>query len=160
MLEPTATLVIQHATFLFGARPPRRRNTMTDSAVLDAPGIATDGLVHLTAHEGTVEVWSGDERIATSSNVIELHEVDVPTRLYFPRGDVDLTRLRRVANTTFCPFKGVASDYWALADGADASPVAWSYPEPISAFTPIGGHIAFYDSLEIRPVGDGPGAKA
>jgi len=77
---------------------------MTESAVLDAPGIATNGLVHLTAHEGTVEVWSGNERIATSSDVIELHEVDVPTRLYFPRGDVDLTRLRRVEGTTFCPF--------------------------------------------------------
>lgn len=126
---------------------------MTDSSVLEAPGIATNGLVRLEVHEGTVEVWHGTERIASSARVIELHEVDVPTRLYFPREDVDLDRLRRVDGTTFCPFKGVASDYWALAGAEDDAPVAWSYPDPISAFAPIGGHVAFYDSLEIRHVG-------
>lgn len=124
---------------------------MTNTAVLEAPGIATKGLVHLERHEGRVEVWSGDERIASSTRVIELHEVDVPVRLYFPREDVDLSRLRVIDGTTFCPFKGVASDYWALGSSADDAPVAWSYPDPISAFAPIGGHIAFYDSLDIRP---------
>ncbi|WP_223622347.1 DUF427 domain-containing protein [Microbacterium sp. EST19A] len=128
---------------------------MTDSAVLDAPGIATNGLVHLEQHDGTVEVWSGDTRIASSTRVIELHEVDVPTRLYFPRGDVDLAQLRSIEGTTFCPFKGVASDYWALAGTDDDAPAAWSYPEPISAFTPIAGHIAFYDTLDIRLVDEG-----
>ncbi|WEK60911.1 MAG: DUF427 domain-containing protein [Candidatus Microbacterium colombiense] len=128
---------------------------MTDAAVLEAPGIATNGLVHLEQHDGTVEVWAGDVRIASSTQVIELHEVDVPVRLYFPRADVDLALLRRVDGTTFCPFKGVASDYWALAATDDDAPVAWSYPEPISAFAPIGGHIAFYDALEIRLVSAG-----
>ncbi|PRA80441.1 DUF427 domain-containing protein [Microbacterium sp. MYb66] len=127
---------------------------MTNTAVLDAPGIATNGLVHLERHEGRVEVWSGAERIASSTRVIELHEVDVPVRLYFPREDVALARLRPIDGTTFCPFKGVASDYWALGSSADDAPVAWSYPEPISAFAPIGGHIAFYDALDIRPVAE------
>ncbi len=125
---------------------------MSDAAVLEAPGIATNGLVHLERHDGVVEVWSGGERLASSSRVIELHEIDVPVRLYFPREDVALERLRPIDGTTFCPFKGVASDYWALTDGDDA-PVAWSYPEPISAFAPIAGHVAFYDSVDIRPAG-------
>lgn len=127
---------------------------MTDAAVLDAPGIATDGLVHLERHEGVVEVWSRDRRIASSARAIELHEVDVPTRLYFPRADVDLAQLRAIEGTTFCPFKGVASEYWTLTGTDDDAPAAWSYPEPISAFAPIAGHIAFYDSLDIRAVGE------
>lgn len=128
-----------------------KEHDMSDAAVLEAPGIATNGLVHLERHDGTAQVRDGSDLIASSERVIELHEVDVPVRLYFPREDVRLDRLRRVEGTTFCPFKGFASEYWALAGGTDDSPVAWSYPEPISAFAPIGGHIAFYDSLDIQP---------
>ncbi len=124
---------------------------MSDAAVLDAPGIATNGLVHLERHAGTVQVWSGSQLIASSTRVIELHEIDVPVRLYFPREDVDLDLLRPIDGVTFCPFKGVASDYWALAASADDDAVAWSYPDPISAFAPIAGHVAFYDSVDIRP---------
>ena len=125
---------------------------MSEAAVLEAAGVATDGLVHLKQHDGLTQAWSGSELLASSSRVIELHEIDVPTRLYFPRQDVDLEKLRPVDNTTFCPFKGVASDYWALKAGADDTPVAWSYPEPISAFVPIAGYVAFYDSIDVRPV--------
>ncbi|MET0673739.1 MAG: DUF427 domain-containing protein [Microbacterium pygmaeum] len=125
---------------------------MVEAAVLDAAGVATDGLVHLKRHEGQVEAWSGSERLATSSRVIELHEIDVPTRLYFPREDVNLDTLRPVDNTTFCPFKGVASDYWTLKDSSDDALTAWSYPNPISAFVPIAGYVAFYDSVDLRPI--------
>ncbi len=126
---------------------------MAEAAVLEAAGVATDGLVHLKRHDGVVEAWNGSDLLATSSRVIELHEIDVPTRLYFPREDVVLDKLRPVENTTFCPFKGVASDYWALKVTADDALAAWSYPEPISAFAPIAGYVAFYDSVDVRPVG-------
>jgi uncharacterized protein (DUF427 family) len=126
---------------------------MSESPVLEAAGVATDGLVHLERHDGVVEVWSSDRLLASSARVIELHEVDVPTRLYFPRDDVRLDELRPIDKTTFCPFKGVANAYWALAGSSEDEPVAWSYPDPISAFSPIGGHIAFYDSVDISPVG-------
>jgi uncharacterized protein (DUF427 family) len=126
---------------------------MSDAAVLEAAGIATEGYVHLRRHDGVVEAWNGSTLVASSARVIELHEVDVPTRLYFPREDVRLEELRSVENATFCPFKGVADDYWALRDDHDDALVAWSYPAPISAFAPIAGHVAFYDSIAVRPAG-------
>jgi uncharacterized protein (DUF427 family) len=107
-----------------------------------------DGLlVGLIPAAGNVEVRHGDTLIASSGRAVELHEIDVPTRLYFPREDVSLDRLRPIVKSTSCPFKGVADEYWALADDPEDTPVAWSYPEPTPAFDGIAGYIAFYDSL-------------
>ena len=107
-----------------------------------------DELVRLVPSTSVVQVRNGETLIASSTRVIELHEVDVPVRYYFPREDVRLDELQPFDTVSYCPFKGVANDYWALA-GEPASAVAWSYPEPFPAFTPIAGYIAFYDSLAI-----------
>ena len=109
---------------------------------------AVDELVRLVPSDSVLEVRHGDTLIASSARVIELHEVDVPVRYYFPREDVRLDRLEPFESVTFCPFKGVASDYWALP-GESEKAVAWSYPEPFPAFADIAGHIAFYDSLTL-----------
>ncbi|MDF2507281.1 MAG: hypothetical protein K0Q52_1140 [Microbacterium sp.] len=76
----------------------------------------------------------------------------MPVRYYFPREDVRLEALSPVESVTYCPFKGVASDYWALAGGESTEPVAWSYPEPFPAFAEIAGHVAFYDVLTVTAV--------
>lgn len=109
-----------------------------------------DLLVGLVPATGTAEIRDGDTLIASSTSAVELHEVDVPTRYYFPREDVRLDRLRPIAKSTSCPFKGVANEYWALADDPEDTPVAWSYPRPTPAFEPVAGYIAFYDSLSLR----------
>lgn len=110
-----------------------------------------DGLlVGLVPASGKLEIRHGDTLIASSDGAVELHEVDVPTRYYFPREDVQLDRLRPIDNSTSCPFKGVASEYWALADDPGGTAVAWSYPKPTPAFEPIAGYIAFYDSLTLH----------
>lgn len=118
-----------------------------------------DLLVGLVPASGTIEIRDGDTLIASSSRVIELHEVDVPVRFYIPREDVRLELLRPIDSTSFCPFKGVASDYWALARDEAGTPAAWSYPTPIGAFAAIAGHVAFYDSLDLSHVADAPSER-
>lgn len=121
--------------------------------ILRSERAVEEGLVRLVPSTATLEVRHGDTVVASSSRVVELHEVDVPVRYYFPREDVRLDALTPVESVTYCPFKGVASDYWRLA-GADhdAEPVAWSYPEPFPAFADIAGHVAFYDVLPVTVV--------
>ncbi|WP_052226796.1 DUF427 domain-containing protein [Microbacterium mangrovi] len=119
--------------------------------VVVTPAEPSPDLVHLASSPVPVRVSHGDVVLAASDRVIELHEVDVPTRAYFPRDDVRLDLLVPLDSTSFCPFKGVASEYWALAGDPQARPVAWSYPDPFPAFEPIAGFIAFYDWVSITP---------
>lgn len=112
---------------------------------------AAADLVSLVPSPGRVEVRHGDLVLATTTHAVELREADVPTRYYIPREDVRLELLTGLENRSFCPFKGVASDYWSLADDAQSRPVAWSYPEPFPAFEQIAGHVAFYDWVTIDP---------
>lgn len=97
-----------------------------------------------------IQVRSGDRVIASSVAALELHETDHDLRYYLPRADVDLTALRPIAESSHCPFKGDASEYWTLADDEATAPVAWSYPDPIPASLAIAGYIAFYDSVSIE----------
>ncbi|MFZ4895226.1 DUF427 domain-containing protein [Plantibacter sp. Mn2098] len=108
-----------------------------------------DLLVGLVPAAGTVEIRHGDTVIASTTRAVELHEVDVPVRFYIPREDVRLELLHPIDGTTFCPFKGVANEYWSLASDPDGAPAAWSYPEPNPSFAEIGGHLAFYESLTL-----------
>ncbi|GGF22267.1 DUF427 domain-containing protein [Subtercola lobariae] len=108
-----------------------------------------DLLVALAPAPGIVEIRTGETVVASTTRAVELHEVDIQVRFYIPREDVRLDLLRPIEGTTFCPFKGVASEYWALADDTTDTAVAWSYPEPNPSFAGIAGHIAFYDSLTL-----------
>jgi uncharacterized protein (DUF427 family) len=99
---------------------------------------------------GTVEIRNGERLVATTDAALELHERGHDVRYYLPRSDVDLTQLRPIDTTSHCPFKGDASDYWALADDPEGTPVAWSYPEPIALSAPIAGYVAFTDTLQLE----------
>ncbi|MGG7510192.1 DUF427 domain-containing protein [Plantibacter sp. YIM 135249] len=99
---------------------------------------------------GTVEIRNGERLVATTDAALELHERGHDVRYYLPRSDVDLTQLQPIDTTSHCPFKGDASDYWALADDPEGTPVAWSYPEPIALSAPIAGYVAFTDTLQLE----------
>lgn len=106
--------------------------------------------IRIVPATGTVEVRNGDRLVAKTDAALELHERGHDVRYYLPRSDVDLTQLRAIDTTSHCPFKGDASDYWALADDVDDAPVAWSYPDPIALSAPIAGYVAFYDTLQLE----------
>lgn len=110
---------------------------------------AAEPRIRIAPAGGPVEVRLGEALLARSENALELFELGHPPRLYLPRADVNLEALTPIDVTTSCPFKGIASDYWALAGDAAQAPLAWSYPEPFPAAAAVAGHVAFYDAAEV-----------
>jgi uncharacterized protein (DUF427 family) len=59
--------------------------------------------------------------------------------------------LRRTDTTTYCPYKGDASYYSLLVDGAELTDAVWTYETPYPAVAQIGGHVAFYpDRVQVE----------
>lgn len=68
---------------------------------------------------------------------------------YFPRAAVDSALLRESDSHTTCPWKGVASYYSLVVDGAENRNAAWYYPEPKPAAAEIKDRIAFWKGVEV-----------
>jgi uncharacterized protein (DUF427 family) len=85
--------------------------------------------------------------LADSNSPVLLFETDLPTRYYFPRKDVKLDALAPSANTSLCPYKGEADQYWNVIGNVEAINVAWSYTAPFPAVEKIAGRVAFYNEL-------------
>lgn len=92
------------------------------------------GAEHVRAvHQGQV--------LAESSRPLVLRETGCPPRYYLPPDDVRTDLLTPSDTHTVCPFKGTAS-YWSFADATD---LAWAYPEPKAEVAEIEGHLCFYE---------------
>lgn len=84
--------------------------------------------------------------LAESSRTVMVFETGLPTRYYFDRLDVDLTRLRPSDTVTSCPYKGTTSAYWSAdVDGHLTPDLAWAYDFPTRQLLPIAGLVAFYN---------------
>ena len=68
---------------------------------------------------------------------------------YFPREAVDAMLLRDSDSHTVCPWKGTASYYTLVVDGAENPNAAWYYPEPKPAAAEIKDRIAFWKGVEV-----------
>jgi uncharacterized protein (DUF427 family) len=86
-------------------------------------------------------------RLAESTRPVLLFETGLPTRYYLPPEDVELGALEPTANTSLCPYKGVADRYWSVPGRPDAVNLAWSYSEPFPAVGEVAGLVAFYNEL-------------
>ena len=84
--------------------------------------------------------------VASSDDVVTLHETGLPPRSYIARADVRTDLLDRTDKATTCPFKGGAS-YWSLRldDGTLHADIVWSYEDPIPGMEAIAGRLAFFD---------------
>ena len=69
---------------------------------------------------------------------------------YFPPDAVKQDYLRASATHSVCPWKGTASYYDVVVDGATNADAAWYYPEPKPAANQIKGYIAFWKGVEVR----------
>ena len=69
---------------------------------------------------------------------------------YFPAEAVNREFLRDSSTHSTCPWKGVASYYDVVVDGAVNKDAAWYYPEPKAAARQIAGHIAFWKGVAVR----------
>lgn len=85
--------------------------------------------------------------LANTKRALLLSENTYKPVIYFPREDVDLTKLSKSKTTSRCPFKGTAT-YWHLSkrpeNALDTIDICWSYEEPFKEAATIEGYIAFY----------------
>jgi uncharacterized protein (DUF427 family) len=91
---------------------------------------------------------SGGRELARSRSALRLLETSHPPTFYIPRGDVDLTQLRRVpGGGSLCEWKGAATYFDVVASsagGANLPRAAWSYEQPFADSRALAGHLAFY----------------
>lgn len=68
---------------------------------------------------------------------------------YFPPDSVKKEFLTASNTHTTCPWKGVASYYNVVVDGAKAEDAAWFYPDPKTLAEGIKGYIAFWHGVNV-----------
>ena len=87
-------------------------------------------------------VKNNNEIIAQSNKVIAVCETANPPCYYFPENEVNLKHLMKIEKESWCEWKG-KTQFWVLKENPDLI-VAWSYPNPFTAYTEIRDYIAFY----------------
>jgi uncharacterized protein (DUF427 family) len=84
------------------------------------------------------------EVLAESSRPMLLFETMLPVRYYLPREDVRAELLPSDTHT-YCAYKGQAW-YWSASVGGRLVPdLAWTYREPLTDASRVGGLIAFFN---------------
>ena len=83
--------------------------------------------------------------LLAESDVFEVVERNV----YFPRSSLDMRFFRESPTKTTCGWKGEASYFHVVVDGATNEDAAWTYPSPKDAARAIAGHVAFWRGVEV-----------
>jgi uncharacterized protein (DUF427 family) len=68
---------------------------------------------------------------------------------YFPPESIHQEHLEASAHQTTCPWKGKASYYTIVVDGARNENAAWYYPQPKDAAAEIQDHVAFWNGVDV-----------
>lgn len=101
-----------------------------------------------------VRAGVGTETIASTRRGLFLFETGLPTRFYFPPGDVRMQLLAPSETTSICPYKGQASYYTARIGDRVVQDVAWSYLDPLPECPRIREYLCFYpeklDRLDVE----------
>lgn len=101
--------------------------------------------IHVNRHR--LRVIHGGITVADTSRGLTLKETGLPDVFYFPREDVNMTRLRRSESSSHCPYKGDASYFHLLTEeGGPVLDAAWSYEAPLQGAEAIKDCLAFYTS--------------
>ena len=89
-------------------------------------------------------IWNG--RVIAESEKTVLLEGNH----YFPREALRFEYFRESATTSTCPWKGKASYFSLVVDGAINPDAAWCYPDPKPAAAEIANHVAFWRGVSIH----------
>jgi uncharacterized protein (DUF427 family) len=85
--------------------------------------------------------------IADTCRGLTLRETGLPDVFYFPREDVNMSRLEHSAHTSHCPYKGDASYFHLRTEESGiVENAAWSYEAPFEQAVRVKGYLAFYPS--------------
>ncbi len=69
---------------------------------------------------------------------------------YFPPQALNREHFVETDAHTICPWKGTASYYDVVVDGATNSGAAWYYPSPKPAASDIKDHVAFWRGIKVE----------
>ena len=90
--------------------------------------------------------WNDAVLAEAEDDEVELVEGNV----YFPPAAVDRTYLKPSATQTVCPWKGTASYYDVVVEGAVNKDAAWYYPVAKPAAAHIAGYVAFWKGVSVE----------
>lgn len=90
-------------------------------------------------------IWNG--ALLAQSDRVETVEGNA----YFPPESITRGYFRPSDTHTTCPWKGVASYYDVVVNGAMNKDAAWYYPEPKAAAKRIAGYVAFWKGVKVEP---------
>ncbi len=98
-------------------------------------------------------IWNG-VTIAESDDIAL-----VEGNAYFPVDSVAWDRLRESGETspTYCHWKGFASYYDIVVDGAENKGAVWTYEEPYPEAGTIRNRVAFWNGVEVSSAPEGAG---
>ena len=102
--------------------------------------------MRITCPEHEITAAVGDVALARSRQALKLKEVGYDIYdavIYFPRDDVEMTRLQKTDKTTHCPLKGDTEYFDVLTDGDKIENVAWSYHRPFDYAVELKDYIGF-----------------
>ena len=92
--------------------------------------------------------WNGTIIAEAGDDAVEIVEGNV----YFPPEAVKDEFLRASQTHTVCGWKGTASYYDLVVDGAVNRDAAWYYPQTLPAARHVEGYVAFWNGVEVdRP---------
>jgi uncharacterized protein (DUF427 family) len=108
-----------------------------------------------------VQIEHNGHVIADTRRALVLQEAGYKAVNYLPREDVDMSFFTPTERRTYCPYKGEASYFTILIDGAFAENAVWTYEDPYPAMAQIKDRLAFYPNqvtIHEIDVGDVEGA--
>ena len=112
-----------------------------------------DHPISITPARERVIVTVAGRRIADTRDALILKEASYAPVHYIPRKDVDMSRLQRSAQQTYCPYKGECAYYSIPVGGERSINAIWTYETPYPAVAQIREHLAFYadrvDAIQI-----------
>ena len=89
-------------------------------------------------------VWNGKVIAQCDETVV------VEGNHYFPPESVDSAVLEASDARTWCPWKGTASYFHIVVNGAKKEDAAWYYPNPKDEAKHIRDHVAFWRGVEVE----------
>ena len=117
---------------------------MTSRPIL-SPG--PDHPITIERNPRRVRVRADGAIVADTANALTLREASYPPVQYIPRGDADMSLLRRSDHSTYCPYKGAAAYFDVVALGEKGRNAVWTYEQPYPAVAEIAGYLAFYPNI-------------
>jgi len=91
-----------------------------------------------------LEIYFNGVLFADTRRGYRVLETSHPPVYYFPPEDVRAEYLVPRSRGSFCEWKGKAVYFTVCVGDREAVDVAWSYPDPLPAFTYLRDYLAFY----------------